>query len=111
MGMFDYVRVECRLPCKRETEIRTACNPFQSKSVRLWESERWGDKAYDEGCVTMTLADDRTLRGPDGEIIPWSGGLIFYGSGQRVKWAEFTASIRDGHIIEIAAYDIPERFK
>ncbi len=110
MGMFDYVSVDCRLPCKRETELRQACNPFQSKSVRLWQDPVIGAEAYDIGGFTITLAEDKTLRAPNGDLLWWSGSLNFYGSGQRVKWAEFTAEVLNGVVLGIRVDELPERF-
>lgn len=91
MGMFDYVQCDARLPVKRETRVRHRENPFQSKSVRLWEDPKFTERAYNDGCVTLTIRPDRTLADPDGNLLNWSGELVFYGDR-----SEFIASCKGG---------------
>lgn len=96
MGMFDYLQCNARLPVKRDSFVRCHSNPFQSKSIGLWLSEKFSDRAYNHGCVTVTISEDRTLVDPDGEPLDWSGSLVFY-SGKH----DFIAECVHGTVIDV----------
>ncbi len=105
MGMFDYVDYRGPLPPSRKPRSRLrqamASNLSQSKSVRLWETKKWGPRAYDEGCVKITVTEDGQMLDPDGNALPWTGHLNFYGSGPGHKWWDFIARLEDGRVVEI----------
>ena len=96
MGMFDYIQCNARLPVKRESFVRCHANPFQSKSVRLWETEAFGDRAYNEGCVTITIGENNRLYDPDGQPLKWSGDLAFYS-----RKHDFLATVVSGDVMKI----------
>ena len=99
MGMFDWVRWLGPLPKSRDrSRLRIALNAglFQSKSVRLWEDERFSARAYNDGCVTITVTEEGLMKDPDGNALPWSGTFDFYGGGHGVKWADLRATFKDG---------------
>jgi transposase InsO family protein len=105
MGMFDYVNYRGPLPASRKprSRLRKAMLEFpsQSKSVRLWEDPKWKDRAYDEGCVCITVTEDGKMLDPDGQPLLWSGDMRFYGSGDNHRRWEFVAGFKDGKIIGI----------
>lgn len=98
MGMFDYVQCDARLPVKRDAFVRCHNNPFQSKSVRLWETKEFGQGAYENGCVTITIGNDNILYGPDSRLLDWSGRLRFYAGG---NLPDFIATCDSGRVVKI----------
>jgi hypothetical protein len=96
MGMFDYIQCNARLPVPKDSFVRCHSNPFQSKSVRLWDTKKFGLRAHEGGCVTITIGDDNRLYDPDGQPLPWSGSMRFY-SGKH----EFLADVSEGAVLEI----------
>ena len=102
MGMFEYVDYRGPLPPSKKPRSRLrqamASNLSQSKSVRLWETKKWGRRAYDEGCVKITVTPEGQLLDPDGQPLDWTGELRFYGGGTGCKWWEFVALFVDGRM-------------
>lgn len=96
MGMFDYVQCDARLPVKNDSFVRCHVNPFQSKSVELWNDPRFQERAYNEGCLTITISKDNKLYDPDGNLLPFHGWLNFY-SGKH----EFLADCVHGSVFRI----------
>lgn len=101
MGMFDYIQCDARLPVSKDAFIRCHNNPFQSKSIRLWEFDHFSERAYNEGCLTLTIRSDNVLIDPDGNQLDWTGDLHFYSGG---KAPEFVATCVQGIITKIVVY-------
>lgn len=104
MGMFDYIQWNARLPCTHDARMRQR-NPFQSKSVRLWETERWGQEAYDHGCVKITVTPAGCMLGPDGSTLLWTGDMSFYDAT-----AEFDATFDLGQLQTCSAAKLPKGY-
>ena len=105
MGMFDYVDYCGPLPAGRKpkSRLRKAMLEFwsQSKSVRLWEDPKWSARAYDEGCVCITITEDGIMLDPEGKRLLWSGDMRFYGSGDNHRGWEFVAGFINGRLVGI----------
>lgn len=105
MGMFDYIDYRGPLPKTgiRQSRLRNAMllNLSQSKSVRLWESPKYKNQAYEYGCLKITVREDGAMQEPDGSRMYWSGDLRFYGSGAAHRRWEFVATVKDGLVVSI----------
>lgn len=102
MGMFDYLQWHGPLPKgMKRSRVLQNCNPFQTKSLRLWETDQWRKEAYESGCVTATVAEDGTLADPAGTLIPLDGDVVFYGSGVGVRFTTFRATFAGGRVRHI----------
>lgn len=105
MGMFDYMDYRGPLPKSKKPQLRLrqamASSMSQTKSVKLWEDRRWAKRAYEEGCVKITVSENGQLLDPDGEPMNWTGVINFYGGGIGHKQWEFTAKIENGNLVSI----------
>lgn len=105
MGMFDYLEYNGPLPTtvKKKARLRQAMSAglSQTKSVRLWETDKWAKRAYDEGCVKITISEDGYMLDPDGCLMDWTGKIEFYGGGIGHKLWEFTAVIENGRLVSL----------
>jgi len=108
MGMFDYVDYRGPLPTtiRPKSRLRKAMLDYrsQTKSVRLWKDPKWSQRAYDEGCVCITVDENGHMFDPDGKPLMWSGTMRFYGSGDNHRGWEFLAGFVGGaltHIVEV----------
>jgi hypothetical protein len=108
MGMFDYIKWLGPIPKMRnssELRIMLQSGKFQTKSLRLWEDPRWTERAYDEGCVMVTVDGTGKMKDPDGGDLAWSGELTFYAATRRWKWREFAAQFSNGTLVSIRALE------
>lgn len=103
MGMFDYVKYHGPLPKGKNSRLRVAMESgaSQSKSVRMWEDPKFSERAYDTGCVAVTVTGNGTLLDPDMQEMAWSGDLEFYGDGPGHKGWHFLAKVKNGVVISI----------
>lgn len=108
MGMFDYIDFQAKLPVRKSSFVLDTCNPFQSKSVAQWLED---DRAYLIGCFVLCVTPEGLLLDSDKKYLDWSGVLNFYGSGVRVKWAEFNATFEGGKMTKIEAVEVPTQYQ
>ena len=97
MGMFDSVQFNMRLPVKKDAEVRTHGNPFQSKSVQSWMMPHLRPIADHHGALTITVTENGQLEDHTGNLLDWTGTLNFYGPvPRRYGWIEFNATVQGG---------------